>query len=136
MKAISNIKTRYQDYRALDGREKVQAWKEGLINNAIYIMIIIAVIYTYTKNQRFLSTSSIINIISLSAANIPIACGIAGTSGSSDSAGYPDCAHRGWDCRMGKRLLRRQVSPASIYRNFGHPADCLWYPADVHHVKW
>jgi len=90
MKAISNIKTRYQDYRALDGREKVQAWKEGLINNAIYIMIIIAVIYTYTKNQRFLSTSSIINIISLSAANIPIACGIAGTivlTGTDLSAG-------------------------------------------------
>ena len=44
----------------------------------MYILIIIAAIYTYTQNHKFLSVSSIVNIISLSAANIPIALGIAG----------------------------------------------------------
>ena len=79
MKAFANIKSRYAEYKALDSADKVKAWKEGLINNAIYLLIIIAVIYTYTQNSRFLSVASIVNIISLSAANIPIACGIAGT---------------------------------------------------------
>ena len=73
MKAFANIKSRYAEYKALDSADKVKAWKEGLINNAIYLLIIIAVIYTYTQNSRFLSVASIVNIISLSAANIPIA---------------------------------------------------------------
>ena len=78
MKAIAGIKGRYANYKALDGQDKKTFWKEALINNALYILLFIAIIYTYTQNHRFLSTSSIINIISLSAANIPIACGIAG----------------------------------------------------------
>ena len=59
-------------------------------HNAIYLLISIAVIYTHTQNSRFLSVASIVNIISLSAANIPIACGIAGTivlTGTDLSAG-------------------------------------------------
>lgn len=78
MKAIANVKRRYSNYRLLDKQDKKTLWKESLINNALYILLFIAIIYTYTQNHRFLSTSSIINIISLSAANIPIACGIAG----------------------------------------------------------
>ena len=52
MKAFANIKSRYAEYKALDSADKVKAWKEGLINNAIYLLIIIAVIYTYTQNSR------------------------------------------------------------------------------------
>lgn len=78
MRAIANIKQRYAGYQELGSREKKTFWKEALINNALYILLIIAVIYTYTQNQRFLTVGSIINIVSLSAANIPIACGIAG----------------------------------------------------------
>lgn len=78
MRAIANMKERYTGYQTLDGKDKVTFWRETLINNAMYILLIIAVIYTYTQNNRFLSVSSIVNIISLSAANIPIACGIAG----------------------------------------------------------
>ena len=51
MKAFANIKSRYAEYKALDSADKVKAWKEGLINNAIYLLIIIAVIYTYTQNS-------------------------------------------------------------------------------------
>lgn len=78
MKALDNVKSKIANYKTLDSKDKKTFWKEALINNALYIMIIIAVIYTYTQNHRFLSVSSIVNIISLSAANIPIACGIAG----------------------------------------------------------
>ncbi len=78
MKAISNIKKRYENYQGLDAADKKMFWKEALVNNAMYIMMIIAVIYTYTQNNRFLTVGSIVNILSLSAAYIPIACGIAG----------------------------------------------------------
>lgn len=78
MKVIANMKNRYAEYQALDSKDKKTYWKEFFLNNAIYFLIIIAVIYTYSQNSRFLTTSSIVNIISLAAANIPIACGIAG----------------------------------------------------------
>ncbi|MFI3176517.1 MAG: beta-methylgalactoside transporter [Eubacteriales bacterium] len=78
MKAIANIKNRYADFSALDSKDKVFFWKETIINNAMYILLVIAIIYTYSQNALFLSANSIVNIISLSAANIPIACGIAG----------------------------------------------------------
>lgn len=78
MKVVANIKDRYAAYQALDSKDKKTFWKEALINNALYMLLFVAVIYTYTQNHRFLSVGSVVNIISLSAANIPIACGIAG----------------------------------------------------------
>ncbi len=78
MRAINNAKDRYAAYKVLSGKEKGTFWREALINNAMYILLVIAVIYTFSQNHRFLAINSIINIISLSAANIPIACGIAG----------------------------------------------------------
>lgn len=78
MNPVSNLQSRYAEYQRLSGKEKSRYWGETLINNALYILIIIAIIFTYSRNSKFLSVSSIVNILSLSAANIPIACGIAG----------------------------------------------------------
>ena len=64
MKAISNIKQRYANYQSLDAADKKMFWKEALVNNAMYIMMIIAVIYTYTQNNRFLTVGSIVNVLS------------------------------------------------------------------------
>ncbi len=78
MNAIANIKSRYANFKSLDPKDKRTFWKEALINNAMYILLVIAIIYTFTQNHKFLSMNSIMNIIQLSAANLPIACGIAG----------------------------------------------------------
>lgn len=78
MRAIANIKDRYANYKTLDSKDKKTFWKEALLNNALYILLVIAIIYTYTQNPRFISANSFVNIVSLAAANIPIACGIAG----------------------------------------------------------
>ena len=82
MNVFSNMKSNWNakisSYQALDSKDKKTFWKEALINNAMYILIIVAIIYTQAKNSYFLKPDSIVNIISLSAANIPIACGIAG----------------------------------------------------------
>lgn len=78
MKAIANFKQTVATYKTMDSKDKGMFWRETLLNNALYILLFIAVIYTFTQNNRFLYPASIINIISLSAANLPIACGIAG----------------------------------------------------------
>jgi len=64
--------------------------KEWIINNSLYIFLIAAVAFIQILNPLFLSGSSIVNIISLSAANLPIALGIAGAiilTGTDLSAG-------------------------------------------------
>ena len=61
-----------------------------LLNNAMYIIIAVAVVFIAIKVPAFLSTSSIVNIISLTAAKLPIALGIAGCivlTGTDISAG-------------------------------------------------
>ena len=78
MRAITNMKQSYSRYLALDSKDKKTFWKEAVINNAIYFLLLIVVIYTTVKNPNFIKAPSIVNIISLSAANLPIACGIAG----------------------------------------------------------
>ena len=63
---------------------------ELLINNSLYIFLFVAVVLIQFVNPRFLSLPSIVNIISLSAANLPIALGIAGAiilTGTDLSAG-------------------------------------------------
>ena len=73
-----NFKQRIADFKAMDKADKRRWWSEFFIENALYIIIIIAIIGIYIYNNNFLSIASIVNIITLSAANLPIALGIAG----------------------------------------------------------
>ena len=54
------------------------AIRELVLNNLLYILLVAAIVGIAIYDPRFLSLSSIVNIISLSAANLPIALGIAG----------------------------------------------------------
>lgn len=90
MNIVKSIRSRVATYRDLDKRDKITYWKEAAINNSLYVLLLIAIIYTFVKNPMFLQAPSIVNIISLAAANLPIACGIAGTivlTGTDLSAG-------------------------------------------------
>ena len=49
-----------------------------LLNNALYILMIFAVIVIQIINPNFLRPSSLINILSQTAAYLPLALGIAG----------------------------------------------------------
>ena len=75
---VENMKTNAANFKQMDSKEKGKYIKETLLNNALYILMIVAVIYTFIQNNNFLKTGSIVNIISLSAANLPIALGIGG----------------------------------------------------------
>ena len=73
-----NLKKRFVNMRDMSQSEKKGAVKDFFINNLLYILLIAAIVGIAIYDPRFLSLSSIINIISLSAANLPIALGIAG----------------------------------------------------------
>lgn len=73
-----NLKRRFAERRAMSPEEKRRATREFFINNSLYILLVIAIVGIEIYDPRFLSLSSIVNIISLSAANLPIALGIAG----------------------------------------------------------
>lgn len=80
----------FYEYGALDREGKRRVWREFLINNALYIFLVAVIIAIAVMRPRFLSPGSIVNIISLSAANLPIALGIAGAiilTGTDLSAG-------------------------------------------------
>ena len=79
-----------QKYRGMDKTERGKLRKEFFINNSLYIFLIAAVAVIQIINPHFLSGPSLVNIISLSAANLPIALGIAGAiilTGTDLSAG-------------------------------------------------
>ncbi len=73
-----NFKELYTNYKNLSPTEKRHKRTEFFIDNSLYIFLFIAIIAIQIISPRFLSAPSIINIISLSAANLPIALGIAG----------------------------------------------------------
>ncbi len=64
--------------KAMDSRERRGYFGELLINNSLYIFLFAVILLIQFINPRFLSFPSIINIISLSAANLPLALGVAG----------------------------------------------------------
>ena len=73
-----NPKNKFLAFKESSPEDKRRAVKEFLINNLLYILLIAAIVGIQIYDSRFLSLSSIVNIVSLSAANLPIALGIAG----------------------------------------------------------
>ena len=62
----------------MSGQDKRRRVTDILFNNAMYIIIAAAIIFIAIKVPEFLSVSSIINIVQLTAAKLPIALGIGG----------------------------------------------------------
>jgi methyl-galactoside transport system permease protein len=87
---LSRLKSSYENFKELSPEEKRKRIIEFLLDNAMFIIIITAVIAIAIARPRFISLASIINIISLTAAKLPIALGIGGAivlSGTDISAG-------------------------------------------------
>ncbi len=83
-------KTKAQSFAELSPKDKRKKIGDILLNNAMYIIIILAVVYISIKVPAFLGLSSIVNVISLTAAKLPIALGIGGCivlTGTDISAG-------------------------------------------------
>ena len=67
-----------QEYLSLDRQDRRRFWTDGLLNNALYILMAAFIIFTAIVNKNFLSPSSIVNIIMLAAVSLPMALGIGG----------------------------------------------------------
>lgn len=78
MNMIANIQRGMSDFQAMNAKDKRNKVVDVLLNNAIYILLVIFVIYTATQNRNFLGLSSLMNIVSLAASSLPIALGIGG----------------------------------------------------------
>ncbi len=77
-------------FMGMDAHAKRRAAGDFILNNAMYIIIFIAIVFIAVKVPAFISVSSVINIISLTAAKLPIALGIGGAivlTGTDISAG-------------------------------------------------
>ncbi len=59
-------------------RETLRKIGNGIMNNMLFILMFIAIIIIATKNNNFLKPAAIINILSQTAAYLPVALGVAG----------------------------------------------------------
>ncbi|MBO5564916.1 MAG: beta-methylgalactoside transporter [Lachnospiraceae bacterium] len=75
---MSYFSRKRQEYLSLDQVDRRRFWTDGLLNNALYILMAIFIIFTAVSNKNFLSPSSIVNIITLAAVSLPMALGIGG----------------------------------------------------------
>ena len=104
--------------KAMDRSERIAFIKEFLIDNSLYIFLVIAIIAIEIISPNFLSLPSIVNIISLFAANLPIALGIAGAiilTGTDLSAGRIV----GLVACVSASLLQAVGYPAKMFPNLG-----------------
>ena len=89
-KALSRVTTPFRDLRALSALDRRRKIGSLILDNAMLIIILIATVVIALLRPRFLSVPSIVNIISLTAARLPLALGIGGAivlTGTDISAG-------------------------------------------------
>ena len=87
---VGRVRNSAKEFAELPFSEKRAVASRFLLDNAMYIIIAISVIMIAIAEPRFLSLASVINIISLTAARLPIALGIGGAivlTGTDISAG-------------------------------------------------
>ena len=87
---FANTRSNWNEFKAKNKEDKRQAIKDGLLNNALFILMFIFIVYTANKTDNFMSWGSFANLITQVAADLPMALGIAGTivlTGTDLSAG-------------------------------------------------
>ncbi len=75
---VENLRRTAEEFKKMDSADQKRHAIDAVLNNALYILMAIFVIYTAFANPNFLKLGSITNIISQVAAYLPIALGIGG----------------------------------------------------------
>ena len=75
---VANLQRTAAEYKKMDGKDKRRFWSDGILNNALYILMLVFCIYTAIQRPNFLSLGSLGNLIVQVAAYLPMALGIAG----------------------------------------------------------
>ncbi len=118
VKNTRGISAKIDEFKSLSKEDKRRRISDLLFNNAMYIIIFAAIIFIAVKVPAFLSVSSIVNIISLTAAKLPIALGIGGAivlTGTDISAGRAV----GLTACIAASLLQIASYPTKMFPNLG-----------------
>ena len=75
---VKNLQRTAAEYQQMDKKDQKRFWSDMILNNALYILMAIFVIYTAIKAPNFLTLGSLANLITQVAAYLPLALGIAG----------------------------------------------------------
>ena len=75
---VANLKRTAEEYKTMDRKDKKRFWSDGILNNALYILMLVFCVYTAIARPNFLSMSSLGNLFVQVAAYLPMALGIAG----------------------------------------------------------
>ena len=75
---IATLQRTAAEYRQMDKKDKRRYVTDQILNNALYILMIIFVIYTAIQRPNFMTLGSFANLITQVAAYLPMALGIAG----------------------------------------------------------
>lgn len=75
---ITKLHNTADEFRTLDTRDRKRVIIDSILNNALYILMLIFCIYTAFQKPQFLSWGSLGNLIVQVAAYLPMALGIAG----------------------------------------------------------
>ncbi len=122
---LQKLNANITKYRGYDRHDKIRFWSELLINWAIYLMIAIFMLYIAIRFPRFLSVSSILDIINRTAAYGVIALGMAGV-----------IVLAGVDLSAGRMIGLMAVIAASLQQSVTGTARMFpsmnpWHPAVV-----
>ena len=75
---ITNLQRISADYKNMDKKDRKRFWTDMILNNALYILMAIFIIYTAIERPNFRTLGSFANLITQVAAYLPLALGIAG----------------------------------------------------------
>ena len=75
---LKNLQQKVAEYRNMDQKDRKRFWSDLILNNALYILMALFVIYTAIKQPNFMTLGSFANLITQVAAYLPLALGIAG----------------------------------------------------------
>ena len=121
---LNKVKQITADYKQLDAKDKKRFWVDGILNNALYILMAIFVVYTATEKENFLTWGSFANLITQVAAYLPMALGIAGCivlTGTDLSAGRV----AGLTAAIAGVLLQKSDFANKMFQNL--PEVTIWW---------
>ena len=130
---VKNLQRTAAEYKLMSAKDKKRYMTDMVLNNALYILMTIFIIYTAIEKPNFLTWGSFANLITLVAAYLPLALGIAGTivlTGTDLSAGRVV----GLTAAISGVFLQKadfaskmfqNLPPPSIYRNSFHTAHYI-----------
>ena len=113
--------SKIDELKAMSKKDRNRAIGDLLMNNAMFIIIGLAVIFIWIQEPAFLSVASIVNIVNLTMAKLPIALGVGGCiilAGTDISAGrqvgLAACIAAGLQLTTNKLFPGLQIMPIPV----------------------